>query len=362
MIVNVSEVDDVVPLSEFKALQEQVEILTRRLDFMAPKLSLLNHIGQTSQKVEAEASHQLTRLKSAKGAEDPSTPDFATVDSADLAVWLQTVTDAVLGLLNRAVPEPSASLWGSGQSRGRSKSPASYLLQANMFSPKSLREVSPRGESAVLEGIWKSVPEEKMQPKESGRARSQSPRGRQLEGPRVVPKSALKVDVVIPKSGSGAGMAARSFQSLPASKPQRDMSPAPSSHDIFKSVERRWPQTAEMETTLGREGLVLGKGAWAQAYRVSTGTRREALNMLGITGIVTERELADDLTEIGQEHIEECICIATEMLEKWPPRHGAPPVQVAKRFFEERLAQLYLRRHPPVYQSPNEAVREPKAF
>lgn len=98
----------------------------------------------------------------------------------------------------------------------------------------------------------------------------------------------------------------------------------------------------DMDRTLARQGIILGKGSWAQAYRRAQGPRRDALWMLAMTGIVTERELADDLTVVGQDHINECIYIATEMLAKWPPRMGAPPLHEAKSFFQERLAQLHV--------------------
>lgn len=101
-------------------------------------------------------------------------------------------------------------------------------------------------------------------------------------------------------------------------------------------------QDDDMDRTLARQGIILGKGSWAQSYRRAQGPRRDALWMLAMTGIVTERELADDLTEVGQDHINECIYIASEMLAKWPPRTGAPPLHEAKSFFEERLAQLHV--------------------
>jgi len=95
-----------------------------------------------------------------------------------------------------------------------------------------------------------------------------------------------------------------------------------------------------------RNGMVLGLGSWGDAYRQASGTRRDALRMLAMTGIVTERELGDDNTKVAQDHIEECVCIATEMLFKWPPSMGTPPVHQALPFFEERLAQRHMMRRP----------------
>merc|ERR1719240_2001053 len=89
-------------------------------------------------------------------------------------------------------------------------------------------------------------------------------------------------------------------------------------------------------------GITLGDGNWAKLYRQAVGERREALRLLCQSGIVTARELADDLTVVPEEHMEECISIGRLMLEKWPPSCGLLPKEEAKVFFEKRLAQLYV--------------------
>lgn len=115
-------------------------------------------------------------------------------------------------------------------------------------------------------------------------------------------------------------------------------------------VRRGWDDDGTMpavfdslQSTLECDGLSLGRGTWAEAYRRSApGTRRrQALKMLCTLGIVTEKELADDLTVISDEHIEECVSIAMLMLEKWPPSHGLPPVHQAKEFFQAQLEAMY---------------------
>lgn len=113
--------------------------------------------------------------------------------------------------------------------------------------------------------------------------------------------------------------------------------------------DRRPRGSEDMDTMLSRKGIVLGKGVWAEALRWSKGSRREALLVLVNLGIITERELRDDNTEISQDHIEDCVSIATEMLVRWPPHISAPPLQEGKLFFEQRLAQLHLSRNlkPP---------------
>jgi len=110
---------------------------------------------------------------------------------------------------------------------------------------------------------------------------------------------------------------------------------------------------SDTELGLARKGIYLGRGAWAEAYRsASDGPRREALTMLMMTGIITQRELASDLTEVHQEHIEECICIASEMLMQWPAKFGLPPQHEAKLYFEQRLAQLHASKMPSLSISP----------
>lgn len=91
----------------------------------------------------------------------------------------------------------------------------------------------------------------------------------------------------------------------------------------------------------GSSGLILGRGSWANAYRQSTGHRREALRLLCTSGIVTPRELSDDLTVIDDEHVEDCVRIAVEMLQTWTIEMWARQPQEAKKFFEERLTMIY---------------------
>jgi len=94
----------------------------------------------------------------------------------------------------------------------------------------------------------------------------------------------------------------------------------------------------------GPGGLVLGRGSWANAYRQAQGPRREALRFLCTSGIVTARELGDDNTVINDEHIDECVSIAQEMLKTWPLEVWATQPQETNKFFEARLAALYKRR------------------
>jgi len=89
---------------------------------------------------------------------------------------------------------------------------------------------------------------------------------------------------------------------------------------------------------------VLGKGSWAAAYRQASGTRRDCLRLLCSSGIVTARELSDDLTVISEEHIDECVLIASEMLQTWTMDMWAQQPDEAKKFFEARLTAMYQRK------------------
>ncbi|CAJ1355770.1 unnamed protein product [Effrenium voratum] len=101
------------------------------------------------------------------------------------------------------------------------------------------------------------------------------------------------------------------------------------------------PNQDHLQSTLEFGGMALGAGTWANAYRRSTGQRREALRLLCTLGIITEKELSDDLTVISSDHVEECVEIALEMLQRWPARDGLPPVFEAKEFFKSRLEAMF---------------------
>lgn len=126
----------------------------------------------------------------------------------------------------------------------------------------------------------------------------------------------------------------------------RSASPMSSSggfHDDTASDRFTEPGTGgtALSTSEVIRDLVCGKGSWATAYQKAQGVRRQALQMLCTSGIVTPREVKDDLTVISEEHIDECILIATEMLQQQPPDVWTGQSQAAKEFFEARLTELY---------------------
>jgi len=316
-------------LDAIKDLQSQVDSLKSRLDFIAPKMSLLSFTLQTSQKVESEAVLQLMRLRSARPSQKRRDEDLSS--SGDLAVWLQVVSDLMLGLLSPIAggdsPDTSPdSHQGAGYPHMQSsKLVAPFVPSPKLRSPVKLSPMrqSPAASDRLPDGTATF-----------GTPQNESPNSRQMEPKSPSSVSPLLFSLPAPAGGS-------------PSQPQKHLKHF--GNDAFKGLVSAVPVPASaLDTTLDRQGIVLGNGAWAHAYREATGTRRDALRMLGMTRIVTERELADDLTVIGQDHIEECIFIATEMLAKWPARFGAPPLQEAKAFFEERLMEIYLSRAPPI--------------
>lgn len=264
-------------------LQNEVDKLKERLDFMAPLLSLMNFTQDFFQKIECEASVQLTRIRNAKLTKLNAQSGVEEQKMVETAKWLNVATDVLLNLSEKEM--------ASGTS----------MITNATTTPRS--------------------------------------------GPIFTP-GPLATEV--PALNSDFNSSSRTLYSR-VSCPQTPMPPT-SFTTSYSSTSSRGPPKLEtvpdVESTLECGGFSLGKGTWANAYRQATGARRKALTLLCKTGIVTERELADDLTVINESHVEECVQIASEMLLRWPPRHGQPPIDEAKIFFEERLAALYMPRAP----------------
>lgn len=297
---------------ELRQLQQEVNKLRERLDFMAPMLSLLNFTQDFFQRVECEASVQLMRLKNAKldaRSNGSAPPDGEKVDTAK---WLHTMTDLVMALQTTATPPPApppAPLPG-----------AEPVLQ---WESPVIRARNPEDKIDKV-GIWSN---------------DDSDMSQKIRDEKVFWR---------PGNAASGGTAPSSNAPASASMPMtgsRGRLPAPS------SVRSAPPLVSALDNTLEFAGLSLGKGTWANAYRQATGARRDALRLLCTSGIVTERELADDLTVIQDDHVEECIAIAQEMLRRWPSDRGPPPQRESKAFFEERLAALYMQRAPVAFGS-----------
>lgn len=151
-----------------------------------------------------------------------------------------------------------------------------------------------------------------------------------------------------PGSSNGSESRSKSPRSSSGSEP-RSTSPESSSGGIHSDTlpdpfaEPNPGETLNNTTEIVRD-LILGRGSWAIAYQQAQGMRRQALQFLCTSGIVTQREVSDDLTVISHEHIDECILIATDMLQQKPADVWKQQVQDAKHFFEAKLAKLYQRK------------------
>jgi len=409
------------PADELKELKLQVDNLRRRLDSMAPALTLMSFNQDYCQRMECEASVQLMRLKNAR-LMDSSAQEGRYRDNngmppcAEMAKWLHIMTDTMIHRPGNSTNAGTGTLmrreisnrWE--QNNMKALTPGSAPETASM--PKTFEDSAAamiRAGERLLQTVFVGDVESDTfgASPQTGAARS--------GGALVVPQTSIIDsnqykkwgDKSAPQAGStGVGLPAgaipqgkwetpllievtggkspQSYGTLDSSNQSQDdrsstrqplcgVSPMLSAPDLrlhsgwtsdtapepppFESllpvVGHFTPHNVEnVDSTLERRGLALGKGTWATAYREASGVRRDALRMLCTTSIVTERELADDLTVISEEHIDECVAIATEMLKRWPPKLGPPPQDEAKAFFEERLAMMYMSRvSPPMRQA-----------
>eukprot|EP00392_Amoebophrya_sp_AT5.2_P015081 g15272.t1 len=87
----------------------------------------------------------------------------------------------------------------------------------------------------------------------------------------------------------------------------------------------------------------LGNGSWAVAYKTANAkkTKREKLELLYKTGIVSAKEVEEDNATISEEHIRDCVGIADEMLRRSPCDVWTKQPELAKSFFEHELTKLY---------------------
>lgn len=419
------------PADELKELKLQVDNLRRRLDSMAPALTLMGFNQDYCQRMECEASVQLMRLKNAR-IMDPSAQEGRYRESsgmppcAEMAKWLHIMTDTIIhkpGIPTNSggatpVRREISNKWEQSIVKQHLSVPA--IESARI--PQALEELSTVPTPKVGDRPLQTVFVGDLGPSDTFGASPQAdiPRAVSQTGNRspksggalVVPQTGIidsasvkhdkwegTEDKSAPQTGStGVGLPAgvvpqrrwetpllievtggkspQSHGTLDSSNQSqddrsslrqplggvfpmlsapdlrlhsgwtRDTAPEPPPFDSLLPVIGQFtPHDVEtVDSTLERRGLALGKGTWATAYKEATGVRRDALRMLCTTSIVTERELADDLTVISEEHIDECVSIATEMLKRWPPKFGPPPQAEAKAFFEERLAMMYMGR------------------
>lgn len=90
-------------------------------------------------------------------------------------------------------------------------------------------------------------------------------------------------------------------------------------------------------------------GSWAQVYREAKGEQKEALELLFRCNIISTEEFA--FSSVNQEHIQECIWIATHMLNQKPLEEWVALWQQAQQTFEDSVTACFEARGGP-YSSP----------
>eukprot|EP00403_Amphidinium_massartii_P004810 CAMPEP_0178381014 /NCGR_PEP_ID=MMETSP0689_2-20121128/5763_1 /TAXON_ID=160604 /ORGANISM="Amphidinium massartii, Strain CS-259" /LENGTH=285 /DNA_ID=CAMNT_0020001181 /DNA_START=33 /DNA_END=887 /DNA_ORIENTATION=+ len=273
--------------------------MQERLELMGPLLPLANFAQEYFQKLEYEASKQLQRLRSSGRLLD-SFQSVAEGQSTDLemARWLAVITDAMLALamITGGASDPNKA---GGQINTTASSPKSAKSWQSFGTGGSGAESQRVALARVQQDPFLPLPgEDDVQVFGVGGDDERRVRGiRGDSGGESKVLGAYHDYDPQRLAGRGAAQAASSSSSQPVGG---------------------FGQGASPDQSASLSGLRLGKGSWAVAYRQASGTRRDALRLLYRSGIVTQRELADDLTVISEEHIEECVYIATEMLKSRP--------------------------------------------
>jgi len=86
-------------------------------------------------------------------------------------------------------------------------------------------------------------------------------------------------------------------------------------------------------------------GSWAQVYREARGDEKEALELLFRCNIISTEEFA--FSSVSQEHIQECIWIATHMLRQKPLEEWVALWGQAQRTFEDSVTACFEARGGP---------------
>lgn len=366
---------------DLRRIQAQVDQLKERLDFISPMLPLVNFVQDYFQKVECETSVQLMRLQNAQVMPPKPKGYEEEVSNAQLETvkWLHYMTDVIIAqrspgesgrsvLLSKSedgeVMGASTSRRSGGLSPSRAKSPTEPSRSRLVIDASIARQTE--GTSSVGLGALRRSAVSSVVSNTSalGDVQPQPPLA-----PVGAASSVSSIDITplspVQRAANGdrtrLTVASTSSASEPRPLPRADAVPrATASQSVSILLGGRVPSAEDSggETPgeqgaggQGPDGLVLGKGSWATAYRQALGTRRDALRLLCMSGIVTTRELGDDNTVINEEHIDECVSIATEMLQTWPIEMWAQQPNEAKKFFEARLTVLYQKKFGELSQA-----------
>jgi len=111
--------------------------------------------------------------------------------------------------------------------------------------------------------------------------------------------------------------------------------------------EEREPHspTKEESEQGGFATVEFSDGSWAQVYREAEGDQKEALELLFRCNIISTDEFA--FSSVSQEHIEECIWIATHMLRQKPLEEWVALWQQAQQTFEDEVTACFEARSDP---------------
>jgi len=383
---------------DLRRLESQIGQVNDRLDFIYSMRPFMEQIKEYFQNVECEASVQMRRLKNVhvahQGSDDPA---------EEIVKWLHFVTNWVMACnvpatLVSSQPEPSAEpardppdtlpVFGVGLGPGQKARPV--LLERSRMSSSDISQSQDRYKndaapprsctpSTAVRGSEShrfDVSQQRLQipQREVPRARSpidgSSTRVDRAQAPtspsRTMPFHPDPRSMVNQVAAVSSTSATKLFATTDANTHLSPYDSARETPPRTPKTPRDWgtgtsasgldlvtdglvqPSSERPEFAFGGpveqqslSGLMLGKGDWAHAYRRSQGTRRDAMRLLCMSGIVTERELSDDLTVISEEHIDECVQIATEMLQMKSMEAWAQQPQDANKCFEAKLTALY---------------------
>lgn len=405
---------------EVKRLQNQVDLMKERLEFMSPMMPLVNFVQDYFQKVECEASVQLMRLKNAQvmQAKDETSEEDLNNAQLETVKWLHFMTDAIMSMHsgqglqtgasppNQPLSSPGAGYTnalarggdGLGQPEGRNspglagafpslggmmedsagaarfraaagaapperRSPVAGLTNpvrsygSDMYGDEAPPVRFPNGTpptNSRMGTLQGNVGRDNSNPVGSMRERTPADGGtRSMQTGSLVSAMAPGPPAAGTSTLGSLGLAAAAAAKAVGMASGVTAAGGPFGYGAAGTDEPlAEPGTGGTEGNSplegipmsGSAGLIMGRGSWATAYRQASGNRREALRLLCTSGIVTARELSDDLTVISEEHIEECVQIAAEMLQTWTLEMWARQPQEAKKFFEARLTALYQRK------------------
>jgi len=90
-----------------------------------------------------------------------------------------------------------------------------------------------------------------------------------------------------------------------------------------------------------------GNGSWAHTYRLCQGEQKDALELLYQCKIVSAQEFTH--SSASQEHIDECVWIASQMLRQKPLEEWVVWRQQALQSFEDSITAIFAARTTAVY-------------